>query len=147
MAVGAGVLLWAGENGSFALFVAGFTWLFVVSGVGNGSTYKMIPAVFARQAEDAITSGRDATAAFRGLPPPVRGPSSASPARRARSAGSPSTSPSVRRTAAGRRCARVLVLLAFYGLCAVVLRAVYLRGERPERPLPAAQQSRASHVR
>ncbi|NEE52602.1 MFS transporter, partial [Streptomyces sp. SID8455] len=41
-----------------------FTVLFVLSGFGNGSTYKMIPAVFAREAEEAITSGAGAPQAF-----------------------------------------------------------------------------------
>ncbi|KOT33013.1 major facilitator transporter [Streptomyces caelestis] len=147
MAVGAGVLLWAGENGSFALFVAGFTWLFVVSGVGNGSTYKMIPAVFARQAEDAITSGRDATAAFaasRRLSGAVIGIAGAAGA-----LGGVAINLAFRSAygGAGGGAPAFWSFLAFYGLCAVVLRAVYLRGERPSDPLPAAQQSRASHVR
>ncbi|WP_329314073.1 NarK/NasA family nitrate transporter [Streptomyces sp. NBC_01278] len=64
MAAGTGVLLLASANGSFGLFVAGFTALFVLTGIGNGSTYKMIPAVFARQAQDDVTSGHDAEAAF-----------------------------------------------------------------------------------
>ena len=33
------------------------------------------------------------------------------------------------------------------GFGAVVLWAVYLRGERPSDPLPATEQSRTSHVR
>ncbi|MFF1409651.1 MFS transporter [Streptomyces sp. NPDC058289] len=64
MSVGTGVLLLASAQGSFTLFICGFTALFVLTGIGNGSTYKMIPAVFARRAEEAVTSGHDATAAF-----------------------------------------------------------------------------------
>ncbi|MET8682024.1 nitrate/nitrite transporter [Streptomyces sp. NPDC004647] len=64
MAAGTGVLLAASSRGSFPLFVSGFTALFVLSGIGNGSTYKMIPAIFAGQAEIAVTSGHDATRAF-----------------------------------------------------------------------------------
>jgi NNP family nitrate/nitrite transporter-like MFS transporter len=37
----------AGAAGSFAGFVAAFLVLFAASGVGNGSTFRMIPAVFA----------------------------------------------------------------------------------------------------
>ena len=33
---------------SFALFIASFMGIFVLSGIGNGSTYKMIPAVLSR---------------------------------------------------------------------------------------------------
>jgi MFS transporter, NNP family, nitrate/nitrite transporter len=46
MALGAAVVLLASERGSLALFIAGFVALFVLSGIGNGSTYKMIPAIF-----------------------------------------------------------------------------------------------------
>ncbi|CAM5723630.1 nitrate/nitrite transporter [Streptomyces fumanus] len=64
MAAGTGVLLVASATTSFPLFVAAFTVLFVLSGLGNGSTYKMIPAQHAREAEQAIAAGADATAAF-----------------------------------------------------------------------------------
>lgn len=49
-----GVLLSLGV-GSFALFLAAFLFLFVISGVGNGSTYRMIPAIF--RAEAVRTAG------------------------------------------------------------------------------------------
>src|SRR5436190_11093459 len=45
MAAGAGVVLYASAITSLPLFIAGFIMLFVLSGVGNGSTYKMIPAI------------------------------------------------------------------------------------------------------
>ncbi|MBT2410985.1 NarK/NasA family nitrate transporter [Streptomyces sp. ISL-12] len=64
MAAGTGVLVAAAHDGSFALFVTGFTVLFVLTGLGNGSTYKMIPALFARQAEHEVTVGADADRAF-----------------------------------------------------------------------------------
>jgi NNP family nitrate/nitrite transporter-like MFS transporter len=64
MAAGTSVLLVASVTTSFPLFVAAFTVLFVLSGLGNGSTYKMIPAQHAREAEHAIAAGADATAAF-----------------------------------------------------------------------------------
>jgi MFS transporter, NNP family, nitrate/nitrite transporter len=41
------------------LFTAGFVLLFVLSGLGNGSTYKMIPAIFRGQARVAIEGGAD----------------------------------------------------------------------------------------
>jgi MFS transporter, NNP family, nitrate/nitrite transporter len=42
---------------SLALFTAGFIGLFVFSGIGNGSTYKMIPAIFRRSATAKIADG------------------------------------------------------------------------------------------
>lgn len=64
MGVGTAVLIVAAEVNSFGMFVVGFTALFVLSGIGNGSTYKMIPAVFAEKAEAEVTSGVDASDAF-----------------------------------------------------------------------------------
>jgi NNP family nitrate/nitrite transporter-like MFS transporter len=42
---------------SFPLFVGAFGLLFIASGVGNGSTYRMIPAIFTVQAEVDVASG------------------------------------------------------------------------------------------
>ena len=53
MAAGAAVVLAASHAASLAAFVTGFVLLFVFSGVGNGSVYKMIPALFADEAEAA----------------------------------------------------------------------------------------------
>ncbi|MFF5444589.1 MFS transporter [Streptomyces sp. NPDC012888] len=64
MALGTAVLLLASLNGSFGLFVAAFTLLFVLSGFANGATYKMIPGVHGREAEVAIAGGADAATAF-----------------------------------------------------------------------------------
>jgi NNP family nitrate/nitrite transporter-like MFS transporter len=65
MAVGAAVVLAASRLGSLPLFVVGFVLLFVLSGLGNGSTYKMIPAIFRVQAMDAVTAGEDPRTADR----------------------------------------------------------------------------------
>jgi MFS transporter, NNP family, nitrate/nitrite transporter len=59
MAAGAGVVLYASKQHSLALFVAGFVTLFVLSGLGNGSTYKMIPAIFRAKAQAAAEAGTD----------------------------------------------------------------------------------------
>ena len=46
MALAAAMVLAASWQRSLALFYVGFVALFVLSGIGNGSTYKMIPAIF-----------------------------------------------------------------------------------------------------
>ncbi|GEL25508.1 MFS transporter [Pseudonocardia sulfidoxydans NBRC 16205] len=56
MAAATVVCIVASGAGSLPLFVAGFIALFVFSGVGNGSTYKMIPAIFRRKALARIAS-------------------------------------------------------------------------------------------
>jgi nitrate/nitrite transporter NarK len=62
MAIGASIVLTASVERSLPLFIAGFVLLFVFSGIGNGSTYKMIPRDLPRQ--DAH-GGRGASAVRR----------------------------------------------------------------------------------
>jgi NNP family nitrate/nitrite transporter-like MFS transporter len=73
MAGAALVVLLASYRHSLALFVAGFVALFVFSGIGNGSTYKMIPAIFRAKVfrdmdgEPAVREGRRLSGALIGL--------------------------------------------------------------------------------
>ncbi len=59
VAASAIVLIGSGAK-SLAIYAMGFIVLFVLTGVGNGSTYKMIPAIFRgkgwRQSRGAVTS-------------------------------------------------------------------------------------------
>jgi len=50
MAIGAAIVLVASQQNSLSLFLVGFVMLFVFSGIGNGSVYKMIPAIFTAKA-------------------------------------------------------------------------------------------------
>ncbi|MEV5753242.1 nitrate/nitrite transporter [Actinoallomurus sp. NPDC052308] len=76
MAVGAAIVLTASAVRSLPLFLTGFVLLFVFSGVGNGSTYKMIPAIFrakaptedeARRLSGALIGVAGAVGAFGGV--------------------------------------------------------------------------------
>lgn len=58
MAVCAGVLLLAVQGSRLTLFVAAFAVMFTLTGLGNGSTYKMIPSIHAAKAQDAIAAGQ-----------------------------------------------------------------------------------------
>lgn len=62
MSVAASVVLTASHLDSLGLFYVGFLALFVLSGMGNGSVYKMIPAVFRRRAHDEHEARRLANA-------------------------------------------------------------------------------------
>ncbi|MEU8433269.1 MFS transporter [Streptomyces sp. NPDC029216] len=129
MGAGTLVLVVAAAANSFALFVGGFTALFVLSGLGNGSTYKMIPAVFARRAEASITSGGDANEAF-------------ARARRLTGAviaiagaigglGGAAINLAFKFSytdGSGSGIPAFLGFLAYYVLCMVLIRTVYLRG-------------------
>jgi NNP family nitrate/nitrite transporter-like MFS transporter len=57
MGLATGVVIMASNEKSLSLFMAGFIALFVLSGIGNGSTYKMIPSIFNVKAQVAITAG------------------------------------------------------------------------------------------
>ena len=59
MAVAAAVVLTASREKSLELFYVGFISLFVLSGVGNGSTYKMIPAIFRSKNQPRLEAGAD----------------------------------------------------------------------------------------
>ncbi|MGC4813596.1 nitrate/nitrite transporter [Micromonospora sp. DT228] len=57
MAAGASIVLLASQHRSLPLYLVGFIALFVFSGIGNGSTYKMIPAIFRARSGVRLTAG------------------------------------------------------------------------------------------
>jgi NNP family nitrate/nitrite transporter-like MFS transporter len=63
MACAATIVLVASRQNSLGLFYVGFLALFVFSGIGNGSTYKMIPAIFGSKAQLHVATGADPAAA------------------------------------------------------------------------------------
>jgi NNP family nitrate/nitrite transporter-like MFS transporter len=63
MAACTAVVLLASTEESLPLFFVGFAALFVLSGVGNGSTYKMIPTIFNSRAQLTVAAGADPDAA------------------------------------------------------------------------------------
>ncbi|MFJ3882008.1 nitrate/nitrite transporter [Streptomyces sp. NPDC090077] len=74
MAAATGVVLLASVRASLPVFLVGFTALFALSGLGNGSTYKMVPGIFQAKAlargldgEAAAAHGRRLSGAAMGL--------------------------------------------------------------------------------
>ncbi|MEW9521123.1 nitrate/nitrite transporter [Streptomyces tubercidicus] len=74
MGLATGVVIYASVGRSLPVFLVGFIALFVLSGLGNGSTYKMIPGIFQAQAvrrglvgEEAAAYGRRLSGAAMGL--------------------------------------------------------------------------------
>ena len=59
MALGAALVLAAALAKSLPLYLIGFIALFIFSGLGNGSVYKMIPAIFRAKAATRIAAGAD----------------------------------------------------------------------------------------
>jgi NNP family nitrate/nitrite transporter-like MFS transporter len=69
VAMGAGVLavIASLDARAFGPFLAAFMFLFVASGVGNGSTFRMIPVIFREQANGDAAAGRRDAAAVMGF--------------------------------------------------------------------------------
>ncbi|MGD9482051.1 nitrate/nitrite transporter [Streptomyces sp. TRM70308] len=65
MAAGTAVVLVASRHASLPMFLVGFVALFVLSGLGNGSAYTMIPAIFRARARAAVRAGARARTAER----------------------------------------------------------------------------------
>ncbi|MFF8032092.1 MFS transporter [Streptomyces sp. NPDC016626] len=147
MGAGTLVLLGAARVHSFPLFVAGFTALFVLSGIGNGSTYKMIPAVFARRAEGEVTRGQEAGAAFaraRRLSGAVIAIAGAVGA-----LGGAAINIAFKLSYAdgsGSGTPAFLAFLCYYALCMVLIRTVYLRRTPAEPTAPTDHAKATSHV-
>jgi NNP family nitrate/nitrite transporter-like MFS transporter len=120
MAVGAGTVLLAAQQKSLPLYLVGFLALFAFSGIGNGSTFKMIPAIFKAKYDDEHTARR-ISGAVMGI------------------AGAIGAFGGVLVNLAFRQSfletksadAAYLAFIAFYAVCVLVTWAVYLR--KPER--------------
>jgi NNP family nitrate/nitrite transporter-like MFS transporter len=59
MGAAAAMVVTGERSDSFPMFFGFFLVLFVTSGIGNGSTYRMIPAIFARRAAQRTANGAD----------------------------------------------------------------------------------------
>ncbi|MGW3208228.1 nitrate/nitrite transporter [Streptomyces sp. NPDC001135] len=124
MAAATAVLIVASTRKSLPLFVSVFVVLFVLSGLGNGSTYKMIPGIFQAKAlakglegEAAAAHGRRLSGASMGLIGAVG------------ALGGVGINLAFRQSflsyASGTGA--FVAFLAFYGVCFAVTWAVYLR--------------------
>ncbi|AZM89383.1 MULTISPECIES: nitrate/nitrite transporter [Streptomyces] len=134
MAAATAVVLLASVRASLPVFLTGFVALFALSGLGNGSTYKMIPGIFAAKAlargldgEAAAAHGRRLSGASMGLIGAVGALGGLAINLVFRSAFLQS----------GSGTAAFATFLGFYAVCCAITWAVYLR--RPTAtPAPAA---------
>ncbi|WP_210593548.1 NarK/NasA family nitrate transporter [Streptomyces sp. GESEQ-35] len=134
MAAATGVIVIASMQESLPLFTTAFIFLFVLTGLGNGSTYKMIPGIYQAKAtamglegEEAASYGRRLSGASMGLIGAVG------------ALGGLGINLAFRQSflSVGSGTGAFVAFLAFYGVCFVVTWAVYLRR-------PAAQASATS---
>ncbi|MEU5598132.1 nitrate/nitrite transporter [Streptomyces sp. NPDC020298] len=138
MAAATAVLVGASIEKSLPLFVAVFVVLFVLSGLGNGSTFKMIPGIFQAKAlakglegEAAAAHGRRLSGASMGLIGAVG------------ALGGVGINLAFRQSflSYGSGTGAFVVFLAYYGVCFAVTWAVYLR--RPAGQARAAAATEA----
>ncbi|MGQ0466377.1 MAG: MFS transporter [Sporichthyaceae bacterium] len=130
MTGGALVVLSASLAGSLPLFIVGFTLLFVIAGLANGSCYKMIPVLFRGRAAAAIDSGTDpklALAHARRRTGAVIGIAGAIGA-----FGGLGVNIALRQSFLHNKNgnAAYVIFIGFYVLCALITWAVYLRTRR-----------------
>lgn len=133
MATATAVLIVASMQKSLPLFVSVFVVLFVLSGLGNGSTFKMIPGIFQAKAlakglegEAAVAHGRRLSGASMGLIGAVG------------ALGGVGINLAFRQSflSYGSGTGAFVAFLVYYGVCFAVTWAVYLR--RTAARLPAA---------
>ncbi|MFE9357112.1 nitrate/nitrite transporter [Streptomyces olivaceoviridis] len=135
MAAATAVLIVAGMHKSLPLFVSAFVVLFVLSGLGNGSTFKMIPGIFQAKAlakglegEAAVAHGRRLSGASMGLIGAVG------------ALGGVGINLAFRQSflSYGSGTGAFVAFLAYYGVCFAVTWAVYLRRTAARVPATAA---------
>ncbi|SPF03170.1 MFS transporter [Streptomyces sp. MA5143a] len=124
MAGATGVIVLASMQKSLPLFTTAFIALFVLSGLGNGSTFKMIPGIFQAKALAKGLEGEEAAAYGRRLSGASMGIIGAVGA-----VGGLGINLAFRQSflTVGSGTGAFVSFLAFYGLCFAVTWAVYLR--------------------
>ncbi|MFF2845456.1 nitrate/nitrite transporter [Streptomyces sp. NPDC058001] len=138
MGVATAVVVLASLRASLPLFTTAFIALFVLTGLGNGSTYKMIPGIFHAKAlargldgEAAATYGRRLSGASMGLIGAVG------------ALGGLGINLAFRQSfqTTGSGTGAFVAFLAFYALCLGVTWAVYLRRPAVTAPHPTATEA------
>jgi NNP family nitrate/nitrite transporter-like MFS transporter len=124
MGAATAIVVLASVQESLALFTAAFIVLFVLTGVGNGSAYKMIPGIFQAKAVAKGLTGEAAAAYGRRLSGASMGLIGAVGA-----VGGLGINLAFRQSfmTAGTGTSAFVAFLAFYAVCYVVTWAVYLR--------------------
>jgi NNP family nitrate/nitrite transporter-like MFS transporter len=140
MAAATGVIVIASMQKSLPLFTTAFIVLFVLTGLGNGSTYKMIPGIFQAKAVAKGLTGEEAAAYGRRLSGASMGLIGAVGA-----LGGLGINLAFRQSflSVGSGTGAFVSFLAFYAACFAVTWAVYLR--RPataEAPATATTETK-----
>ncbi|MER5176849.1 nitrate/nitrite transporter [Streptomyces sp. NPDC002896] len=136
MAAATAVIVMASMEKSLPLFTTAFIALFVLTGLGNGSTYKMIPGIFAAKAVQKGLTGEEAAAYGRRLSGASMGLIGAVGA-----LGGLGINLAFRQSfmTSGTGTGAFVAFLVFYAVCFTVTWAVYLR-----RPAATASPAAAT---
>ncbi|WP_432055102.1 nitrate/nitrite transporter [Streptomyces sp. bgisy022] len=131
MGAATAVLITASTRQSLTLFTAAFVVLFVLTGLGNGATYKMIPGIFRVKALARGLAGEEAAAYGRRLSGAAMGLIGAVGA-----LGGVGINLAFRQSflAHGSGTGAFVAFLACYAVCCAVTWAVYLRRRPAARP-------------
>ncbi|MDK1473840.1 nitrate/nitrite transporter [Streptomyces sp. 549] len=135
MAAATGIVIAASVRESLPVFLIGFVCLFVLTGLGNGSTYKMIPGIYHAKAVSLGLTGEEASRYGRRLSGAAIGLIGAVGA-----VGGLGINLAFRQSflTSGSGTSAFVVFLGFYLVCGAVTWAVYLRRPRPTSTAPAA---------
>ncbi|NGN66322.1 NarK/NasA family nitrate transporter [Streptomyces sp. A7024] len=138
MGAATGIVIYGSVEKSLALFLIGFIPLIVLSGLGNGSTYKMIPGIYDAKATAMGMSGEEAKAYGRRLSGASMGLIGAVGA-----LGGLGINLAFRQSflANGSGTMACAAFLAFYAVCFAVTWTVYLR--RTAAPATASESAGA----
>ncbi|MDI3421728.1 nitrate/nitrite transporter [Streptomyces luteolus] len=138
MGAATAVIIVASVQESLTLFSAAFIALFVLTGLGNGSTYKMIPGIFQAKALAQGLGGEEAAAYGRRLSGAAMGLIGAVGA-----LGGLGINMAFRQSfqSAGSGTGAFVAFLVCYVACFVVTWAVYLRRGTPRRPDSIASEA------
>ncbi|MCH0563835.1 MULTISPECIES: nitrate/nitrite transporter [unclassified Streptomyces] len=138
MAVAAAAVVMASVDKSLPLFIGAFIALFVLTGIGNGSTYKMIPGIFRAQAGAKGLTGDEAAVYARRLSGAAMSLIGAVGA-----LGGLGINLALRQSflTVGSGTGAFVAFLVYYALCFLVTWAVYLR--RPAAGIEAAAAAEA----
>ncbi|MFI8192151.1 nitrate/nitrite transporter [Streptomyces sp. NPDC085946] len=140
MAAATTVVVVASMRESLPLFTAAFIALFVLSGLGNGSTFKMIPGIFHAKALAKGLRGEEAAAYGRRLSGATMGIIGAVGA-----LGGLGINLAFRQSflTVGSGTGAFVAFLAFYGVCFAVTWAVYLRRPAGETSVTPAAETKS----
>ncbi|WP_433323394.1 MFS transporter [Spirillospora sp. CA-294931] len=129
MGLGVAGVAWAVEAKSWPLFLTAFLFVFITTGIGNGSTYKMIPAIFKTKSLEGVDATDDKAVATALITARRNAAAAIGIISAVGAAGGVLIQQTFRISIeeSGGITPALLTLAAFYGICVALTWACYLR--------------------